>query len=263
MISHHILTLEEINKLTEQINRDQQLLFYSYLTQRKETAIFIGQYIDGHLTAVLAYFSGLSFPAFSFHCIDRNDVDLPSLIKFTREYIQLKDSITCGTILSNRDLELFQSHSLITGTPQSFLTMKHVDQMKLLDSDMGEVVGRNDVLEVMDFLQNGDMRFFTREELEQYPYIGVKVDNQYVAVGGYHFYGSLLVEIGNIYTRPDYRGKGLAKHLTSQLTSLGKELSTDVHLGVLAQNLAAVHVYERLGYEIMAEQKIVDFKLGM
>lgn len=261
MISHQLLTNETIKQLTDQINRDQHLLFYSYLTQRKENVKFVGQYIDDNLTAVLAYFGGLSFPAFSFLCINPKELDFPSLIAFTKELTQLKENMICGTILCNQDFQLFQSHGLITGNPQRFLTMKHVDLSKLLDSNMAELVRRPDFLEVMDLLRNGKMGFFTRNELEQYPFLGIKDGNQYIAIGGFHFYDPELVELGNIYTRPDYRGKGLAKHLTSQLTYLGKSLSSAVYLGVLAENLAAVHVYESLGYEIMAEQMIVDFNL--
>lgn len=263
MISHRRLALETINQLTEQTNRDQHLLFYSYLTQRKDEVHFIGQYVEDNLTAVLAYFYGFSFPAFSFHCIDRDELDFPSLIRFTKGFIQLKENSTCGTILSHYDLQLFQSHGLITGTPQRFLTMKHMDKTKLLDSSKGEVVTLEDVSEVMDFLWNGNMRFFTREELEKNPYLAVKEESQYIAVGGFRFYNSQLVEIGNVYTREDYRGKGLAKHLTSELTYLGYELLADIYLGVFADNLAAVHVYKSLGYEIMAEQMIVDFNLSI
>jgi ribosomal protein S18 acetylase RimI-like enzyme len=262
MISHRLLTNETIMQLSDQINRDQYLLFYSYLTQRKENAKFVGQYAEDNLTTVLAYFGGLNFPAFSFHCLNPKELNLPSLIAFTKELIQLKDNMICGTILCNRDFQLFKSHGLITGIPQRFLTMKHMDLSKLLDSDMAELVRQSDFSEVMDLLRSGNMGFFTRYELEQYPFLGIKDGKHYIAIGGYHFYDPKLVELGNIYTRPDYRGKGLAKHLTSQLTHLGKCLSSDVYLGVLAENLAAVHVYESLGYEIVAEQMIVNFTLS-
>ncbi|WP_199624788.1 GNAT family N-acetyltransferase [Paenibacillus alkalitolerans] len=263
MISHRLLTLETVKQLTDQINRDQNLLFYSYLTQRKEKVKFVGQYVNDNLAAVLAYFCGLTFPAFSFYCIDLNKLIFPYLIAFTKEITQIREDNICGTILCNRDLQLFQSHGLITGIPQRFLTMKHMDLSKLLDSNMAELVKSGDISEVMDFLRNGNMKFFTRGELEYYPFLGIKDGNHYVAVGGFHFYDPLLVELGNIYTRPDYRGRGLAKHLTSQLTNLGRLFSTDVYLGVLAENLAAVHVYESLGYEVMAEQTIVDFTLSI
>ncbi|MGG4219071.1 GNAT family N-acetyltransferase [Paenibacillus jamilae] len=239
------------------------MLFYSYLTQRKEQAQFVGQYVNDKLTAVLAYFWGLSFPAFSFYCINRGRLDFPALIAFTEETIQLKKNTVCGTILCDRDLQLFQSYGLITGNPQRFLTMKHMDSSRLLDSNWAELVKENDLSDIVDLLRNGGMKFFTKSELEQYPFLGIKEGDHFTAVGGFHFYDSKLVELGNIYTSPAYRGKGLAKHLASQLTQLGRSLVSDVYLGVLKENQAAVHLYKDLGYEVTAEQAIVDFKLSI
>ncbi|MFT9370813.1 GNAT family N-acetyltransferase [Paenibacillus polymyxa] len=263
MISHRLLSDETIYQLTNQIHRDQHLLFYSYLSQRKEQAKFVGQYVDDKLTGVLAYFCGLSFPAFSFHCINREELNFTALIASTKEIIQLKKNAVCGTILCDRDLQLFQSHGLITGNPQRFLTMKHMDQSKLLDSNLAGLVKENEVPEIVHLLRNGGMKFFTRSELEQYPFLGIKECGHFIAVGGFHFYDSKLVELGNIYTSPAHRGKGLAKHLTSQLTKLGRTLSSDVYLGVMEENQVAVQLYKGLGYEVTAEQTIVDFKLSI
>lgn len=263
MISHRLLTQEIIIQLIDQIDRDRHLLFYSYLTQRKEKAQFIGQYVDNQLTAVLAYISELSFPAFSFYCINQKEVFFPELIAFTRATFQLDKNATCGTILCQRDLQLFQSFGLIAGTPQRFLTMKQLDQSKLLESNIAELVKEDEFSEVIDFIQKGGMRFFTRSEIERCPFLGIKDGKDFIAVGGFHFYDPQLVELGNIITRPDYRGKGLAKLLTNQLTHLGKQLSADVYLGVLAKNLPAVHVYEGLGYQTTAELSIVDFTLSL
>ncbi|MGJ7922128.1 GNAT family N-acetyltransferase [Neobacillus sp. LXY-4] len=261
MISHRLLSRDTIIQLIHQIDRDQHLLFYSYLTQRKEKVQFIGQYIDNQLTAVLAYFSGLSFPAFSFYRIHHQEISFQELIAFIRATVQLEKNAICGTILCHRDLQLFQSFGLIAGTPKRFLTMKHQDQSKLLETNITELVKENEFSEVIDFLRKGEMRFFTRSELERCPFLGIKDGREFIAVGGFHFYDPQLVELGNIVTRIDYRGKGLAKLLTSKLTQLGKRLSSDVYLGVLADNLPAIHVYEGLGYQTIAELFIVDFTL--
>jgi hypothetical protein len=71
MISHRLLTHETIIQLIDPIDRDHHLLFYSYLTQRKEKVKFIGQFVDNHLTAVLAYLSGLPFLPFLFTVLTR------------------------------------------------------------------------------------------------------------------------------------------------------------------------------------------------
>ncbi|WP_078577565.1 GNAT family N-acetyltransferase [Salipaludibacillus agaradhaerens] len=261
MVLHRLLTGETLDQLINQVDREKHLLFYSYLTQRRGKAQFIGQYVDDHLTAVLAYISELSFPAFSFYCIEREEVLFPELIMFAREAYRLNDHVTCGTILCEHDLQLFQSYGLITGTPQRFLTMKHVDQEKLLASHRAEDVKVEEYDEVVHFLQNEGMRFFTKSEIERFPFLVIKDGKNFIAVGGFHFYDAQLVEIGNIVTRQAYRGKGLGKLLTSQLTRLGKQRSTDVYLGVLSENEPAVNVYKGLGYETTAERSIVDFKL--
>ncbi|WP_232243218.1 GNAT family N-acetyltransferase [Paenibacillus sp. GSMTC-2017] len=257
-----MLTHDTIIELLPDINPEQNLLFYSYLTQHKEKAQYSCQFINSKLTAVLAYLSGLSFPAFSFFRVEEQDIFFPELIAFTRETIKLDESAVCGTILCQRDLKLFQSFDLIKGIPQRFLTMKHQNDSKLLESNIAKKISENEYAKVIDFLHSSEMRFFTRSELEYYPFIGIKEGEDFIAVGGFHFYDSQLVELGNIVTRLDYRGRGLAKRLTSELTRLGKKRSPDVYLGVLANNLPAVCVYEGLGYQTTMELSIVNFTLS-
>ena len=263
MISHRFLTHESIIQFIPPIDREQHLLFYTYLTQHKERAQFFGQFEGQRLTAVLAYLQGMSFPAFSFYCMNPGDVSLPELIAFTREAVQLETNASCGTILSSSDLQLFQSHGFITGTPKRFLTMKHVDESKLPEANRAEIVKEAEFAEVIDFFRKSEMQYFTRNELEHSPFLGIKEGGEFIAAGGFHFYNPQLVDLGNIVTRPDYRGKGLAKLLTRQLTYLGKQMSTDVYLDVFADNLPAVHVYESLGYQTVAELTMVNFTLTL
>lgn len=262
MFTHRLLTHDTISELLPHINADQNLLFYSYLTQRKEKARYICQFVNNKLTAILAYFSELSFPAFSFYRGEEQNIFFPELIAFTREAIKLDENTVCGTILCQRDLELFKYFGLIQGKPHLFLNMKHQDETKLLESNIVAKVSESEYSDVLDFLHKGGMRFFTRSELENCPFLGIKEGNDFIAVGGYHFYDSRLVELGNIVTRVDCRGRGLAKHITSELTHLGKIRSPDVYLGVLADNLPAVRVYEGLGYQAIEELSIVDFSLS-
>ncbi|WP_102272301.1 GNAT family N-acetyltransferase [Cytobacillus massiliigabonensis] len=262
MLSHRLLTHDKIFDLLPHIHADQNLLFYSYLTQRKERAQYICQFVNQQLTAVLAYLNELSFPAFSFFRVEEQDIFFPELIAFTRETIKLNENAVCGTILSHQDLLLFQSFGLIKGNPQRFFTMKHQDELKLLDSLSAEKISENEYSKVIDFLHRSEMKFFTRGEIENCPFLGIKEGEDFVAVGGFHFYDSQLVELGNIVTRIDYRGRGLAKLITSELTHLGKKISPDVYLGVLADNTPAVRVYEGLGYQTTMELSIVNFTLS-
>lgn len=261
MLTHRLLTHDKIVELLPHINADQNLLFYSYITQRKEKAKYFCQFVNNQITAVLAYFSELSFPAFSFFRVEEQNTFFPELIAFTRDAIKLDENAVCGTILCESDLELFRSFGLIKGNPQRFLNMQHQDASKLLESNIVEKISENEYSEVINFLHRGGMKFFTRSELESCPFLGIKEGKDFIAVGGYHFYDSKLVELGKIVTRLDGRGRGLAKHITSALTHLGKKRSPDVYLGVLADNLPAVHLYESLGYQTIMELSIVEFTL--
>lgn len=262
MTYHKILTHDTILELLPSINPDKDLLFYSYLTQRKEKALFFCQFVGNNLTAILAYYSELSFPAFSFILLEEKNIYFQELVKFTRETLKLNPNAVCGTILSKQHLKHFHSHGLITGNPQRFFTMKHQDESKLLEAHLTEKIRKDEYSAVIDFIHKGGMRFFTKSELENCPFLGVKEGEDFVSVGGYHFYDIKLVELGNIVTRDDRRGRGLAKHVTSELTHLGKKVSSDVYLGVLADNLSAVRVYESLGYVITADLFMVDFTLN-
>lgn len=56
-------------------------------------------------------------------------------------------------------------------------------------------------------------------------------------------------EIGSVYVRPDARGTGLAVRLMEQIERQAREQGvTQLELFVEASNAAALHFYEKLGY---------------
>jgi ribosomal protein S18 acetylase RimI-like enzyme len=93
--------------------------------------------------------------------------------------------------------------------------------------------------------------FFNPGMLEDGVYFGSWEGDQLTAVAGTHLVvpAEGVAAIGNVYTRRDRRGRGLASALTSavaaELVRLG--LRT-VALNVEQRNAAAIHVYERLGF---------------
>jgi ribosomal protein S18 acetylase RimI-like enzyme len=85
---------------------------------------------------------------------------------------------------------------------------------------------------------------------------GVRQGGELVAVAGTHVFspGLGVCAIGNVYTRPDHRRKGLAERLTSAVVgrALGAGIPTIV-LNVSPGNDRAVRVYERLGFRSHGE----------
>ena len=93
--------------------------------------------------------------------------------------------------------------------------------------------------------------FFNLEMVENGVFYGLREGGALVAAAGTHLVAPSegVGAVGNVYTRRDRRGRGLAARVTSAVTAelLGMDLRT-VALNVNQQNAAALRVYEKLGY---------------
>jgi ribosomal protein S18 acetylase RimI-like enzyme len=93
--------------------------------------------------------------------------------------------------------------------------------------------------------------FFSPEMVEQGVFFGVREGETLVAAAGTHLYtpAESVGTVGNVYTRRDRRGRGLARQVTRSVTAelLRRGLRTIV-LNVAQANAAAIRVYERLGF---------------
>jgi GNAT superfamily N-acetyltransferase len=94
--------------------------------------------------------------------------------------------------------------------------------------------------------------FFLPSMLGDGIYYGIRENDGLVALAGTHVLARdvSVAALGNVYTRPDRRGRGLATAVTSavvrDLIDLG--IATIV-LNVREDNCPAVRVYERLGFQ--------------
>jgi len=94
--------------------------------------------------------------------------------------------------------------------------------------------------------------FFLPSMLSQGVYFGIYEGSEMIAAAGTHLVTSEegVGAVGNVYTRRDRRGRGHALTVTSAVTNeLLKMKLPAIVLNVNQQNKAAIHVYERLGYE--------------
>jgi len=94
--------------------------------------------------------------------------------------------------------------------------------------------------------------FFMPAMLEQGVYYGVHEEDWLIAAAGTHAVAPTVSvgALGNVYTRRDRRGRGLASRVTSAVTNhlLDMKIST-VALNVRENNRAAIRVYEQLGFQ--------------
>jgi predicted GNAT family acetyltransferase len=92
---------------------------------------------------------------------------------------------------------------------------------------------------------------YTGRQIESGVYFGAHVAERLVAVAGTHAvspaYGVAVV--GNVYTHPRYRGRGLGALVTGAVTAAVIGSCPLVVLSVDPRNGAAVRAYQNLGYE--------------
>jgi ribosomal protein S18 acetylase RimI-like enzyme len=119
------------------------------------------------------------------------------------------------------------------------------------------LVAENDAEAVMALYADGHEQgegptFFNATMLRQGTFRGVREDGHLIAIAGTHLYSSELgvAAVGNVYTRRDYRGRGLAARVTSAVVedAIIRGVTTIV-LNVAPANEGARRVYERLGFE--------------
>ncbi len=82
-------------------------------------------------------------------------------------------------------------------------------------------------------------------------FYGVWQDGELVATAGTHVWSQAegVAAIGNVFTRPEYRGRGYASQCTAAVAAEALSAGLDtIILNVREDNDPAIHVYEKLGF---------------
>lgn len=117
-------------------------------------------------------------------------------------------------------------------------------------------IAERDLAAVGRLYQDGHDRgegptFFTPAMLQHGTFFGVWEGEELVSIAGTHLYSLALgvCAVGNVYTRADRRGRGLAASATSAVVALALAHGVPtIVLNVAADNPSACRVYERLGF---------------
>ncbi len=102
-----------------------------------------------------------------------------------------------------------------------------------------------------DERQDGDPRFFTASMLEHGVYYGVREGAELISAAGTHLVAPSegVGALGNVYTRRDRRGRGLAQQTVGAVTAhLTQMKLRTIGLNVAQENTVAIRLYERLGF---------------
>jgi GNAT superfamily N-acetyltransferase len=136
--------------------------------------------------------------------------------------------------------------------PSSFRPVSSAGVVSLDASDLGAV----NALYERGRLNGEGPTFFHASMLEQGMFRAIREGGDLIAVAGTHLHSAELgvCTIGNIYTRPDRRRRGLAARATSAVVSdaIAQRIGTIV-LNVGQENAGARRVYEQLGFRCYCE----------
>jgi ribosomal protein S18 acetylase RimI-like enzyme len=92
---------------------------------------------------------------------------------------------------------------------------------------------------------------FSPWQIAQGVFFGVWADGALVATAGTHVWSVAegIAAIGNVFTHPDYRGRGYALACTGAVVAEGLSAGLDtIVLNVREDNMRAIHVYAKLGF---------------
>lgn len=97
--------------------------------------------------------------------------------------------------------------------------------------------------------------WFDPRMLDTGQYLGARIGGHLCAVAGVHVYSEAygVAALGNITTRPEHRGKGLAGLVTGALCRRLRHGVDWIGLNVHAENAAAIACYRRLGFARVAD----------
>jgi ribosomal protein S18 acetylase RimI-like enzyme len=117
-------------------------------------------------------------------------------------------------------------------------------------------LGPGDLDAVRELFADGDVGaeapdFFFPSMLSDGVFYGIREGEALIAVAGTHMVVPTegIAAVGNVYTRRDRRGRGLAALVTGAVTrELARMGLRTIGLNVSQTNAAAIRVYERLGY---------------
>jgi GNAT superfamily N-acetyltransferase len=94
--------------------------------------------------------------------------------------------------------------------------------------------------------------YFEPVNLERGPHVAIRDDRGLAAVAGVHVYSESLrvASLGNIATRPDVRGRGLARRVTAAMCRRLMPRVDVIGLNVRTDNAAAIECYRSVGFDI-------------
>jgi len=197
---------------------------------------------DGRMEALALYYTGLEPPAL----LLMGDADgLRAILEdeLCPEWVYL----TCRTKHLPMTREFYEWDEMI---PMWRLALQPAHFRPVKGDCVRLVPAHSNQLTELYALGGGNA--FSPTQVQYGVFYGVLADGQLVAAAGTHLvsptYG--VAAVGNVFTRPDYRGRGYGTVTTGAVVAeLLQRGIRDIVLNVSQGNAGAIRIYERLGFK--------------
>jgi predicted GNAT family acetyltransferase len=91
-------------------------------------------------------------------------------------------------------------------------------------------------------------------------FLGIRIAGRLAAMAGERFRFPGYTELSGVCTHPDFRGRGFARTLSAAVSANIESRSERPFLHAWKSNLAAISLYESLGFELRAEVDVAVFE---
>jgi predicted GNAT family acetyltransferase len=139
--------------------------------------------------------------------------------------------------------------------PETWKTLHEFEVVQMLGEhvtgiDEPDAISLNaaDVPQMLDLARRTDPGPFLDRTIELGDYLGIRRDDQLVAMGGERFHFDGWTEISAICTARTHRGHGMASRLVAALIARIQHRSERALLHVVTTNTNAIRLYEKLGF---------------
>ena len=119
-----------------------------------------------------------------------------------------------------------------------------------------------DVPEMLALTKMTEPGPFLPRTIELGAYLGIHDAGSLVAMAGERLHLTGFTEISAVCTHPQYRGRGYGNALMSTLISRITKRGETPILHVRTQNVAALRLYEKLGFKVRAQLHLAIIKYG-
>jgi ribosomal protein S18 acetylase RimI-like enzyme len=172
-----------------------------------------------------------------------------------------------STLLDPEDIAVLVGQ--VDRPPETWATVRVVPCVQMVDVSVdcsvsglpeAEVLGPEDVAQMLELVQQTRPGPFATRTLELGTYLGLRRGGVLVAMAGQRLHPPGWTEISAVCTHPGHRGQGLASGLVRRLCGEIRHRGERPFLHAAVSNLAAIELYETLGFAVRREITFEAFR---